>query len=199
MRLTLRTLLAYLDDTLDPAEARDIGLKVAESPVAHELVERIRKVTRRRSLANPAIHGDATKLDPNTVAEYLSDKLPPEQVEEVEQICLEQDVYLAEVAACHQILTLLLTEHARVPPTARQRMYRLVKGPESIPNRRPPMPVDRQPADPDATVDDAPIRWPWYLAALAVCLMGLAVTIWLALPHLSGSNKVESGTRVVQK
>ncbi|HLW66978.1 MAG TPA: hypothetical protein VKS79_16805 [Gemmataceae bacterium] len=199
MRLTLRTLLAYLDDTLDPAEARDIGLKVAESPVAHELVERIRKVTRRRSLANPAIHGDATKLDPNTVAEYLSDKLPPEQVEEVEQICLEQDVYLAEVAACHQILTLLLTEHARVPPTARQRMYRLVKGPESIPNRRPPMPVDRQPADPDATVDDAPIRWPWYLAALAVCLMGLAVTIWLALPHLSGSNKVESGTSVVQK
>src|SRR5262249_7189800 len=75
MRLTLRTLLAYLDDTLDPAQAHDIGHKVAESPVAQELVERIRKVTRRRSLANPPVQGDATKLDPNTVAEYLSDSL----------------------------------------------------------------------------------------------------------------------------
>ena len=33
MRLTLRTLLAYLDDTLDPSEARMIGEKVAESEV----------------------------------------------------------------------------------------------------------------------------------------------------------------------
>jgi hypothetical protein len=199
MRLTLRTLLAYLDDTLDPAEARAIGQKVAESPVAQELVERIRKVTRRRSLANPALYGDATKLDPNTMAEYLSDKLPPEQVEEVEQICLEQDVYLAEVAACHQILTLMLTEHAHVPPTARQRMYRLVKGRESIPNRRAPMPADRAPVEPDATADEAPIRWPWYLAGIAACLIGLALTVWLSLPHLSGSRRSESGANVVQK
>ena len=48
MRLTLRTLLAYLDDALDPAQAKVIGQKLAESPSALELVERIRKVTRRR-------------------------------------------------------------------------------------------------------------------------------------------------------
>ncbi|HEV3143175.1 MAG TPA: hypothetical protein VGZ47_04745, partial [Gemmataceae bacterium] len=194
----LRTLLAYLDDTLDPAEARDIGLKVAESPVAHELVERIRKVTRRRSLANPPVQGDATKLDPNTVAEYLSDQLSPEQVEEVEQICLEQDVYLAEVAACHQILTLMLTEHAPVPPTARQRMYRLVKGRESIPYRRPPMPQAGRPAETDALAEETPVRWPWYMAGIAVCLVGLAVTIWLALPHLSGTRHNSAGPSVVQ-
>jgi hypothetical protein len=188
-----------MDDTLDPAEARAIGQKVAESPVAQELVERIRKVTRRRSLANPALYGDATKLDPNTVAEYLSDKLPAEQVEEVEQVCLEQDVYLAEVAACHQILTLMLTEHAHVPPTARQRMYRLVKGRESIPNRRPPVPADRAPVEPDTAVDEAPIRWPWYVAGIAACLIGLAITIWLSLPHLSGSPSVKAGAGVVQK
>ena len=51
MRLTLRTLLAYLDDALDPAQAKVIGQKLAESPSALELVERIRKVTRRRGLS----------------------------------------------------------------------------------------------------------------------------------------------------
>ena len=30
MRLTLRTLLAYLDDTLEPSETKMIGQKVAE-------------------------------------------------------------------------------------------------------------------------------------------------------------------------
>src|SRR6516164_6850228 len=138
MRLTLRTLLAYLDDTLEPSQARLIGQKVGESPVAQELIDRIKRVTRRRSLANPPPLGDDSTLDPNTVAEYLSDELPPEELSEVEQTCLENDVYLAEVAACHQILTLMLSEPARVPPTARQRMYQLVKGPESIPYRRPP-------------------------------------------------------------
>ena len=53
MRLTLRTLLAYIDDTLDPAQAREIGQKVAESDVAQELIERIKTVTRRRGLTVP--------------------------------------------------------------------------------------------------------------------------------------------------
>src|SRR4051812_28022200 len=121
MRLTLRTLLAYLDDTLEPAQARLIGQKVAESSVAQDLIERIKKVTRRRGLANPPTSGPS-KLDPNTVAEYLSDQLGAEQTTEVEETCLHDDTYLAEVAACHQILTLMLSEPAVVPPVARRRM-----------------------------------------------------------------------------
>ena len=39
MRLTLRTLLAWLDDTLSPSEVREIGKQVAESPFAQELVD----------------------------------------------------------------------------------------------------------------------------------------------------------------
>src|SRR5262245_59655193 len=138
MRLTLRTLLAYLDDTLDPEQARAIGQKVAESPVAQELIDRIKKITRRRSLANPPVLGDSSRLDPNSVAEYLDSQLGADELSQVEQTCLEDDVYLAEVAACHQILTLMLSEPTRVPPTARQRMYRLVKGPESIHYRKAP-------------------------------------------------------------
>ena len=57
LRLTLRTLLAYLDDTLEPAQAKDIGEKVAESEFAQQTVERIKTVTRRRRLTTPPTTG----------------------------------------------------------------------------------------------------------------------------------------------
>jgi hypothetical protein len=137
LRLTLRTLLAYLDDTLEPAQARLIGQKVAESESARELVERIKQVTRRRRLTTPPTSGPGGVIDPNTVAEYLDNEVTPEQAAEVEQICLSSDVHLAEVAACHQILTLILGEPINPPATANQRMVGLVKGPEAIPARKP--------------------------------------------------------------
>ncbi|MFO0970479.1 MAG: hypothetical protein U0793_33455 [Gemmataceae bacterium] len=146
MRLTLRTLLAYLDDTLEPAKAKEIGQKVAESDAARELVERLKQVTRRRRLAAPPASGGASKLDPNTIAEYLDNEVSPETAAEVEAICLATDVHLAEVAACHQILTLVLGEPLSPPPTAKQRMYGLVKGPEAIPFRKPPAPPVKEPA-----------------------------------------------------
>ena len=66
MRLTLRTLIAWLDDTLSPSEVREIGKQVSESPFAQELVERIQRVTRQRRLTVPNSTGpDAT--DPNLV------------------------------------------------------------------------------------------------------------------------------------
>src|SRR5438270_4206138 len=130
MRLTLRTLLAYLDDTLDPGEIKAIGQKVAESDAAQELIARIKQVTRRRRLTTPPATGP-NSFEPNTVAEYLDNTLPPEQVAQVEKACLESDVHLAEVARAHQILTLVLGQPALVPPTARQRMYALVHGRKS--------------------------------------------------------------------
>lgn len=132
MRLTLRTLLAYVDDTLDPAQARQIGEKVAESPVAQELIDRIKKVTRKRTLMSP----DAT--DANLVAEYLDNDLPGDKIAELEEQALHSDVLLAELAACHQVLTLIMSEPVRVPPTSRQRMYGLVKGTEVDPGRMAP-------------------------------------------------------------
>lgn len=136
LRLTLRTLLSYLDDMLEPAQAKAIGAKVAESEQARDLVERIKQVTRRRRLTTPPTSGPGG-MDANTIAEYLDNEATPEKLAEVEQICLASDVHLAEVAACHQILTLVLGEPALVPPSAKQRMYALVKGPESIPFRKP--------------------------------------------------------------
>ena len=137
MRLTLRTLLAYLDDTLDPAMAREIGKKLTENPPALELVDRLKRVTRKRGLGVPASGTKGDASDPNLVAQYLSDTLTPEQVTAFEKACLDADASLAEVAACHQILTLVLSEQVRVPPTARRRMYGLVGAPASLPNRKP--------------------------------------------------------------
>jgi len=128
MRLTLRTLLAYLDDTLPPAAAREIGQKLAESPVAQELVSRIREVTRRRRIVAPSMSGD--EINPNEMAEYLDNLLPSGAIEVVENVCLQSDIHLAEAAACHQILT-MIGQPAAVSDEARRRMSDLVRTPES--------------------------------------------------------------------
>ncbi len=129
MRLTLRTLIAWLDDTLTPGEVRAIGLQVAESPFAKELVERVHRVTRQRRLTIPPEDGPEA-ADPNVVARYLDNQLPAEQVAEFEKRCLTSDVHLAEVASVHQILS-LIGHKAKVPGDAKGRMYRLVQGREA--------------------------------------------------------------------
>ena len=135
MRLTLRTLLAYLDDTLQATEIKEIGQKVAESDAAQELIARLKAVTRRRRLTAPTATGP-NALDPNRVAAYLDNELGSEELAELEKLALESDVHLAEIAACHQILTLVLGEPALVPPTAKERMYSLVNGREAVPARK---------------------------------------------------------------
>jgi hypothetical protein len=125
MRLTLRTLLAYLDDVLEPAETREIGQKIRESPRAAALVSRIREAIRRRRLGAPDLEGPGQGLDPNLVAAYLDNELDPAQVVDLEQVCLDADMQLAEVAACHQILTLVLAEAREVPQANLDRYYAL--------------------------------------------------------------------------
>lgn len=125
MRLTLRTLIAYLDDVLEPTQIKEIGKKLDESGYASSLVERIKDVLRRRRLTAPEVEGPGSSPDPNMVAEYLDNTLSPESVADVEKICLNSDVNLVEVAASHQILTLVLGEPATINPDTRERIYAL--------------------------------------------------------------------------
>lgn len=157
MRLTLRTLLAYMDDVLDPDHAREIGNKVNASANASALVNRIREVVRRRRLLAPELAGPQSGLDPNTIAEYLDSTLDADTVADVEKVCLDSDMHLAEVAACHQVLTIVLGEPVDVPARTRERMYALgpsrqraanleepsQSAPSSVPPMNPPPEPER--------------------------------------------------------
>jgi hypothetical protein len=184
VKLTLRTLLAYLDDTLESGRIKEIGAKVAESDAAQELIARIKQVTRRRRLLTPPA-GKET-FDANAIAEYLDNELDSDQVSELEKLCLESDVHLAEIAACHQILTLVLGEPALVPPKAKERMYGLVKGREAIPYRRAP--ASPRAAAESTDSDDLPpllgASWMrWLLPIAGLLLIGaLGLAVWQILP-----------------
>lgn len=123
MRLTLRTLLAHLDRTLDAEDDAAIAMKLRESEFASNLVSRIRASMASGDLEAPAWEVTGRPDDPNRIGEYLDSVLSATQVGEVERLCLESDSHLAEIASCHQILTLVLGQPADVPVSLRHRVY----------------------------------------------------------------------------
>ena len=125
MRLTLRTLLAYLDNTLEAQDAELLKAKLTESGFATQLVQRIRACLVSGSLPAPSPEAMGPVEEANVIGEYLDSTLPVEQVAEIERACLESDPHLAEAAACHQILTMALGKPAEVSPELRQRIYQL--------------------------------------------------------------------------
>lgn len=133
MRLTLRTLLAYLDNVLEPADAEALRKKIEESEFAAGLVSRIKNVITKARMNAPKVEAKGLAEDANNVADYLDSTLTPERVGDFERYCLEGDVHLAEVAACHHILTLVLGKPADVSTGLRERIYGLPSAPTPEP------------------------------------------------------------------
>jgi hypothetical protein len=114
-----------MDSVLEPNESEELGRKIRESKFATDLAEQIRSVTGKVRMDAPKLDGKGMGHDANTVSEYLDSALPQDRVGDFERICLESNKHLAEVAACHQILTLVLGKPADVPESLRERVYAL--------------------------------------------------------------------------
>lgn len=104
MRLTLRTLLAWLDVLLGPEEQRSLGDRVAASGLATGLTQRIVSAVGRADLGAPRIDSWGTDDDANIVADYLDNRLSNDQLEWFERSCIHSEPRLAEVADCHGAL-----------------------------------------------------------------------------------------------
>ncbi len=204
MHLTLRTLLAYMDGILEPEDRDEIGRKIEESEFARQLVQRLRDSTRNPRLSAPRVMGKGMGPDPNTVAEYLDNTLAGERVPEFEKLCLDSDIDLAEVAACHQILTMVLGQPAEIDMEMKQHMYEVVnhstpverkagETPEhvaGVPDDMWVKPKRRKPEIPDYLREQpGGSKWKTYTAA-AIVLGVVAVAVMLALGPLDRTHPV---------
>jgi len=104
MRLTLRTLLGWLDGVLPPEDHAVIGERVSGSRIATGFVGRIRDLVARPDVGAPVRGGRSITDDPNHVAEYLDNALASAHLVDFERVCVESETHLAEVAACHRML-----------------------------------------------------------------------------------------------
>ncbi|MEC9095024.1 MAG: hypothetical protein VX776_00245, partial [Planctomycetota bacterium] len=127
MRLTLRTMLAYLDDILEPQDAEALGAKISDSEFASELVYRALSSTRKANLNAPPLDGNGIGGDPNSVAEYLDNTLEETRIPSFEKVCLESDMYLSEVACCHSILSICIDQPVAIENDMRDRVLALVE------------------------------------------------------------------------
>ncbi|MBL4884835.1 MAG: hypothetical protein JKY95_09910 [Planctomycetaceae bacterium] len=154
MKLSLRFLLAYLDDILSPADTAEVSKRLKQERPAGQLVKRIGEVVRRRRLSAPDPLDETAGKDANDVAEYLDNVMPAGQINEFEQSCLDSDELLAEAAISHQILTLVLAGDGEIPSSTRQRLDQIAN---SVVSDTPVSKAKQAPASKSKTLQLEPI------------------------------------------
>ncbi len=127
MRLTLRTLLAYLNEAgLTAKEQKEISARIEQSENAQKLIKHLEVITSDPAVNVFAISDNQGEKNANRVAQYLDSSLSDKDVEVFEKSALESVPLLAEIANSHLILSKVLSnEPIKVPLGIRQKIYSL--------------------------------------------------------------------------
>ena len=157
MKLTLRTLLAFLDETVSQDDAAALRKKIKESKAIRELIERIRRVVSQPQLPAPHQSGKGLDANPNYPCEYIDSTLDPEKVAEFEKRAISSDALLAEIAEAHQILAQLSEIDEGVSGRLRNRLYKTTESIYRTNSEEPEMfPVIEDHASIQEEYEDAP-------------------------------------------
>jgi hypothetical protein len=124
MRLTLRNLLRFLDQTnMGSLERQRLEELVSHSDRAPAWIERIKRLRSDAQRDVPPVDGPPP---PSEVALYLDGAMSEQETVEFEEAMLASDELLAEVASCHLIDHRIRTsEPVAVPVVLRQTLYDL--------------------------------------------------------------------------
>lgn len=127
MRLTLRTLLAFVNDSgLNDKQRTEIKNRVKKSDNAKKLIDHLKVITSDPGIQPLSVDDSRSDFDPNQIAQYLDSTMPNEQVAAYEKKCLASAPLLCEVVNCHSILAKVFRqEDVKVPLGIRQRVYSL--------------------------------------------------------------------------
>lgn len=192
--LPLKTVLAYLDDALEPQLLREVGTQIRQDAELQALVERIQRVMRSRNVIRQTENTDDVP-DAELIAQYVEGSLDAETAEELERRCLESDAWLAEVAACHQLLhTTAAARGITIPPSSYRRMYSLLHA-ERQGAARQPAAAHARSETPAALPREEQVfllglpsltQGPWtrrllVLLIIAALLVGLIVSLYFSL------------------
>ncbi|MCR5164129.1 MAG: hypothetical protein K6C40_08945 [Thermoguttaceae bacterium] len=127
MRLTLRTLLNWINNNLSEEDAALVAQKVEESELAKTLKAQIEGIMAQQKLPAPELLDGTPKGNANAAAEYLDNSMDPVQTPDFEKFCIHSDIMLGEIAGCHQILSRALTQKLDLAPELRVKLCDLYK------------------------------------------------------------------------
>ena len=160
MRLTLRTLLNWINKNLSEEDAALVAQKVEESELAKALKAQIERIMAQEHLPAPELLDGTPKGNANSAAEYLDNSMDPKLTPDFEKFCIHSDIMLAEIAGCHEILSLALTQKHDIGPELRAKLCGLYKFIDANDESSIPLPQSKPqtPPEEEEIFDEIPVN-----------------------------------------
>lgn len=160
MRLTLRTLLNWINNNLSEEDAALVAQKVEESELAKALKTQIEGIMGQQKLPAPELLDGTPKGNANSAAEYLDNSMDPVLTPDFEKFCIHSDIMLGEIAGCHQILSRALTQKLDLAPELRAKLCDLYKFIDANDESSIPLPQTKsQPVEEEEEIfDEIPVN-----------------------------------------